>query len=249
MAGKKNRKWVHGSCWLLVALVLLFGIACGRRKVAIHRMPSPPEKVVEQGGVYHVVERHQTLYRICKTYQVDLPKVASLNGITDRHKIETGQRIFIPGAKKVLHVEIYLEDVVEESEGKEREKPGESRMGFSWPLEGRLTDSFEENEAKRHQGIDISCPRGTPIKAAGSGKVVYSGNTVRGYGNMIILRHSEEWVTVYAHNDVNLVEEGMWVERGQRIARVGQTGRASGPHLHFEVRKNNQPVNPRRYLR
>ena len=138
---------------------------------------------------------------------------------------------------------------MEESERKEQEKPGESRMSFSWPLEGQLTDAFEENEAKRHEGIDISSPLGTPIKASGSGKVVYSGNTVRGYGNLIILRHSEEWVTVYAHNDVNLAEEGMWVEKGQRIARVGQTGRASGPHLHFEVRKNNKPVDPRLYLR
>jgi len=249
MAGKKNKKHIQESCWLLMALALLFGNACAPRKVAIHRVPSPPRKVVEQGGVYHVVERHQTLYRICKTYQVDLQEVASLNGITDRHKIQTGQQIFIPGAKKVLHVEIYLEDVVEESERKEQETPGEPRMGFSWPLEGRLTDSFEENEAKRHEGIDISSPLGTSIKASGSGKVVYSGNAVRGYGNLIILRHSEELVTVYAHNDVNLVEEGMWVEKGQRIARVGQTGRASGPHLHFEVRKNNKPIDPRLYLR
>ena len=247
--GRRIRGGSEESCWLLIALALLFGNACAPRKVAIHKTPSRPRSVAEQGGVYHVVERHQTLYRICKTYQVDLQEVASLNGITDRHKIQTGQRIFIPGAKKVLHVEIYLDDVVEESEGREREKPGESRMSFLWPLEGRLTDSFEENEAKRHQGIDISSPLGTPIKASGSGKVIYSGNTVRGYGNLIILRHSEEWVTVYAHNDVNLVEEGMWVEKGQRIARVGQTGRASGPHLHFEVRRNNKPVDPKLYLR
>jgi murein DD-endopeptidase MepM/ murein hydrolase activator NlpD len=138
---------------------------------------------------------------------------------------------------------------VEESERKEQGTPGGARISFLWPLEGRLMDSFEESEAKRHEGIDISCPLGTPIKASGSGKVVYSGNAVRGYGNLIILRHSEELVTVYAHNDVNLVEEGMWVEEGQRIARVGQTGRASGPHLHFEVRKNNKPVDPRPYLR
>jgi LysM repeat protein len=249
MGGKKNKRWVQGSCWFLVAFALLFGTGCARRKVAIRKVPSPPRRAVEQGGVYHVVERHQTLYRICKTYQVDLDEVASLNGITDRHKIQTGQRIFIPGAKKVLHVEIYVEDVVEESEGKDREVPAESRISFMWPVEGRLTDTFEENESNRHQGIDIASPLGTPIKASGSGKVIYSGNGVRGYGNLIIVRHSEEWVTVYAHNDVNLVEEGMWVEGGQRIARVGRTGRATGPHVHFEVRKNNKPVDPKLYLR
>src|SRR5512143_2736239 len=118
MGGKKNKRWIQGSCWLLIALAIVFGNGCARRKVAIHKTPSHPRSVAEQDGVYHVVERHQTLYRICKTYQVDLQKVASLNGIMDRHKIETGQKIFIPGAKKVLHVEIYLEDVVEESEVK-----------------------------------------------------------------------------------------------------------------------------------
>ncbi len=249
MGGKPNKRWVQGSCCLLAALVLLFGNGCARRKVAVKKVPSPPRRGAEQGGVYHVVERHQTLYRICKTYRVDLQEVASLNGISDPHKIETGQRIFIPGVKKILNVEIYLDDVVEESEGRERERPTESRMSFMWPVEGRLTDSFEESEGRRHQGIDISSPSGTPVKASGSGKVIYSGNTIKGYGNLIILRHSEEWVTVYAHNDVNLVEEGAWVEQGKVIARVGQTGRASGPHLHFEVRRNNRSVDPRPYLR
>ena len=85
---------------------------------------------------------------------------------------------------------------------------------------------------------------GAPIKASNSGVVVYSGNTIKGYGNLIILRHPGEWVTVYAHNQLNLVEEGMSVEKGQVIAKVGQTGRATGPHLHFEVRKNNKAVDP-----
>ena len=87
-------------------------------------------------------------------------------------------------------------------------------------------------------------PSGTPIKASNAGMVIYSDNTIKGYGNLIILRHSEEFVTVYAHNQVNLVEEGTWVEKGQIIGKVGQTGRASGPHLHFEIRRNNKAVDP-----
>ena len=79
--------------------------------------------------------------------------------------------------------------------------------------------------------------------------VIYSNNTIKGYGNLIILRHSEEFVTVYAHNQVNLVEEGTWVEKGQIIGKVGQTGRATGPHLHFEIRKNNKAVDPMLFLK
>jgi len=198
-------------------------------------------------GVYHVVERHQTLYRICKTYGVDLKGVASLNGIPDPSKIETGQRIFIPGAKKVLKVEIFIDDVA--AEQGEKSKIAYRKLDFIWPVEGKTTDIFEGAESKRHQGIDIACPIGTPIKASNAGTVIYSNNTIKGYGNLVIIRHSEEYVTVYAHNQVNLVEERTWVEKGQIIGKVGQTGRASGPHLHFEIRKNNKAMDPMLFLK
>jgi murein DD-endopeptidase MepM/ murein hydrolase activator NlpD len=198
-------------------------------------------------GVYHVVERHQTLFRICKTYGVDLKEVASLNGITDSSKIQTGQRIFIPGAKKLLKVEIYIDDVA--AEQGEKLKIAYKKLDFIWPVEGKINDVFEEAESRRHQGIDISSPIGTPIKASNAGMVIYSNNTIKGYGNLVILRHSEEFVSVYAHNQVNLVEEGIWVEKGQIIGKVGQTGRASGPHLHFEIRRNSKAVDPMLFLK
>jgi murein DD-endopeptidase MepM/ murein hydrolase activator NlpD len=194
-----------------------------------------------------VAERHQTLYRICKTYGVDIKEVASVNGITDQSKIQTGQRIFILGAKKVLKVEIIIDDVVAEPD--ERARIAHTKLDFVWAVEGKIVDSFQESEDRRHQGIDIASPLGTPIKASYAGRVVYSNNTIKGYGNLIILRHSEEFVTVYAHNQTNLVEEGAWVEKGQIIGKVGQTGRATGPHLHFEIRKNNKAVDPLPYLR
>jgi murein DD-endopeptidase MepM/ murein hydrolase activator NlpD len=247
MDGMKSKRAVKVLFWLLIVSTGCLLTSCAHRKVGVGK-PSPKKKI-EQKGVYHVVERHQSLYRICKTYQVDMKEVASFNGIKDPSKIQTGQRIFIPGAKKALKVEIYIEDVLEESEEEEKETAALKKLNFMWPVEGRFTELFEENEGRRHQGIDISTPLGTPIKAASSGTVIYSGNKVKGYGNMIILRHSEEWVTVYAHNDVNLIEEGMMVERGQIIARVGQTGRATGPHLHFEMRRKNKAVDPLIYLK
>ncbi len=220
-----------------------FAGGCAKHRVPLER-PSPPSA---GRGVYHVVEKHQTLYRICKTYGVDIKEVVSLNGISDPSKIETGQRIFIPRAKKVLKVEIYIDDVVMEA-GK-KEKIAYKKLDFLWPVEGKLTDVFNNTETNRHQGIDIPSSLGTPIKASSSGTVIYSGNTIRGYGNLIILRHSEELVTVYAHNQMNLVEEGNRVERGQIIGKVGQTGRATGPHLHFEIRKNNKAVDPMLFLK
>jgi murein DD-endopeptidase MepM/ murein hydrolase activator NlpD len=130
-----------------------------------------------------------------------------------------------------------------------KEKNAHKPVNFLWPVEGKCENLFEEAENKRHQGIDIVSPLGTPIKASGSGVVLYSGNSIRGYGNLIILRHSEEFVTVYAHNQVNLAGEGMEVQEGQVIAKVGQTGNASGPHLHFEIRVNNKAVDPLPFLK
>jgi murein DD-endopeptidase MepM/ murein hydrolase activator NlpD len=246
MAGKTSERILFICLILSVAFVL---DACARHRVPAGKRSLPQEKKVAKGGVYHVVERHQTLYRICKTYGVDLEKIASINRISDPSKIEVGQQIFIPGAKKVLKVEIYIEDVAAESPEWKGEKPAERRPDFIWPIKGQLSDSFNDTEANRHMGIDISSPLGTLIKASSGGKVLYSGNTIKGYGNLIILRHSEEYVSVYAHNQVNLVQEGVWVERGQVIGKVGQTGRATGPHLHFEIRKSNRAVNPFIYLK
>jgi len=229
--------------WVSFLLTSLLVGGCARHRASPER-PSPPPG---RKGVYHVVERHQTLYRICKTYGVDLKWVASLNGIPDPSKIETGQRIFIPGANKVLKVEIYIDDVA--AEQGEKSRIAYQKLDFIWPVEGKITELFTEVERKKHSGIDISSPLGTPIKASNAGKVIYSNNGVKGYGNLIVLRHSEEYVTLYAHNQVNLVEEGTWVEKGQIIAKVGQTGRATGPHLHFEIRKNTKPLDPFLFLK
>lgn len=240
MGGKLNEKILLA---LFFVTAVFFLNTCARHRVPLER-PSPPHGMK---GVYHVVERHQTLYRICKTYGVDLKEVASLNGITDPSKIETGQRIFIAGAKKVLKVEIYIDDVA--AEQGEKSKVTYKKLDFIWPVEGKITDVFREAENKKHQGIDISSPIGTPIRASNAGRVIYSNNSIKGYGNLIILRHSEEYVSVYAHNQVNLVEEGTWAEKGQVIGKVGQTGKATGPHLHFEIRKNNKALNPLLFLK
>jgi murein DD-endopeptidase MepM/ murein hydrolase activator NlpD len=205
----------------------------------------PRELAKEQPGVYHTVKRHQTFWRICKTYGVDMDEVARINGINDKTKIEVGQRIFIPGAAKVLKVDIYVEDVI----APERPTIVRYEKGrFIWPVEGRVTAQFGKNPKRRHDGIDIAAPEGTPVRAADSGKVVYSDNKMRGYGNLIIIEHQDHFFTIYAHNAENAVQEEALVKKGDIIALVGRTGNATGPHLHFEIRKGSSPLDPLQFL-
>ena len=107
---------------------------------------------------------------------------------------------------------------------------------------GMRADPFNGN-VKFHQGVDIAAPPGTPVKAAADGKVIFSGQ-MAGYGNLVEVDHGNGWVTLYGHNATNLVAVGDEIKAGQPIARVGNTGRSTGPHVHFEVRKGGQPVNP-----
>jgi murein DD-endopeptidase MepM/ murein hydrolase activator NlpD len=111
-----------------------------------------------------------------------------------------------------------------------------------------LTSLFGKRWGRDHDGIDLSAPIGTSVRAAADGEVVYSGDKVRGYGNMVVIQHAGDLVTVYAHNSLLLVHVGDRITTGQEIARVGATGHATGPHLHFEVRHKQEPQDPLQFL-
>ncbi len=117
-----------------------------------------------------------------------------------------------------------------------------------WPVKGKVVSSFGWRGPKHHDGIDIAAPEGTPVVAAADGIVIYAGNGFKGYGNLIVIKHTPRVFTIYAHNKKNLVRKGQKVKQGQVIALVGSTGNATGPHLHFELRIGNKPVNPLKYL-
>ncbi|MDB4968714.1 MAG: peptidoglycan-binding LysM [Myxococcales bacterium] len=117
-----------------------------------------------------------------------------------------------------------------------------------WPVDGALSSPFGRREGRAHDGIDLAVAEDTPVRAACDGVVAYAGNGLRGYGNVLILSHSGALATVYAHNRALEVRQGEVVVRGQIIARSGQTGRASAPHLHFEVRKDSIARDPLGYL-
>lgn len=119
---------------------------------------------------------------------------------------------------------------------------------LQWPVDGQVSDAFGKQSGREHDGIDIRAPLGTEVRAAADGRVIYSDDELRGYGNLVIVRHEGCWATVYAHNDRNLVAKGDFVRQGQVIARVGNTGRTSGPHLHFELRCGKVPRDPTPHL-
>jgi murein DD-endopeptidase MepM/ murein hydrolase activator NlpD len=120
---------------------------------------------------------------------------------------------------------------------------------FRWPVRGRVISSFgDKTNAGRNDGIDISVPEGTAVKAAENGVVVYSGSELEGFGNLVLVRHSDGWVSAYAYNKTLEVKRGDEVRRGQIIARSGRTGSAELPKLHFELRRNSVPLDPLKYL-
>jgi len=118
-----------------------------------------------------------------------------------------------------------------------------------WPLRyGVVSSEFGQRWGRKHQGIDIAADTGDPVYASANGEVLFASDTLRGYGNVVIVRHDQRTTTLYAHNSALLVRKGQKVRTGQTIARVGSTGRSTGPHIHFEIRGSKGPVNPRKIL-
>ena len=120
---------------------------------------------------------------------------------------------------------------------------------WRWPLRaGIVSSEYGRRWGRSHQGIDIAADEGDPVLAAAPGEVLYAGDALRGYGNVVILRHDQKTTTLYAHNTALLVGKGERVRTGQQIATVGSTGHSTGPHVHFEIRGSKGPVNPRKVL-
>ncbi len=124
-----------------------------------------------------------------------------------------------------------------------------SGNSFRWPVQGRIISAFgTKPDGGHNDGINVAVPAGTSVKAAENGVVAYAGNELKGYGNLVLVRHSNSWVSAYAHNDEILVKRGDQVRRGQVIAKAGNSGQVSQPQLHFELRKGSRPVDPTKFM-
>jgi len=186
-----------------------------------------------------MVRHGETLAAIGRIYGIGWQTLASVNQLTNPHHLEVGQSVWIPLPTGTAY---------------RNASPLAMPARFlpagplHWPADGMLSSAFGMRGGRFHGGIDVSAERGTPVVAAASGVVLFSGRGSEGYGNMVMLDHGLGLVTLYAHNARNLVHEGEHVQRGQPIALVGDSGRANGTHVHFEVHHDGKLVDPLRWL-
>ena len=239
----------------------------------VDRLPSRSLSNQVSPDGFYTVKPGDTLYSIALDFGLDWRELARANGLADPSKLSIGQKLLVEGigsgnvasnasagSEASGSVEVKPIDGGEKGTVARPITKPESRptaptaptkptseglaAKFIWPHNGKVISQFKPGVNK---GIDLEAKVGDPVIASQSGKVVYSGNALRGYGNLIIVKHDNNLLTAYAHNQTLLVKEGDAVKAGQRIAEAGQSD-ADRPKLHFEVRKAGKPVNPLEYL-
>ena len=236
-------------------------------------VPPPRGRLVAPSGT-HVVAAGETLNSIARLYGKPVGVIARANNISPDTMVRVGQRIVIPemgehpapvpqraeapapAPTTVATVESpHSARVAEPSEPVESDSPLKAQQAanampsFRWPVRGRIIAAFgPKPNGLQNDGINLSVPEGTPVKAAEDGVVAYAGNELKGYGNLVLIRHANGFVTAYANTSELMVKRGDSVKRGQVIAKSGETGNVTSPQLHFEIRKGATPVDPAQYL-
>ncbi|MEM9470629.1 MAG: peptidoglycan DD-metalloendopeptidase family protein [Pseudomonadota bacterium] len=246
-----------------------------RPTVAFANAPAPRAQVQSgsrNNGV-HVVRRGETLYSLGRAYEMRPHKIAAHNGLSMNSGLSIGQRIRIPGngiqspvadsapaplppRQVATRTPDYLDQAAPVTRQPAPVMQQETRIeqvdrgsGFRWPVRGRVISKFgSKPNNTRNEGINIAVPEGTGVRAAEAGVVAYAGNELKGYGNLVLIRHQNGWVTAYAHNSELMVKRGDAVRRGDVIARAGKTGSVKTPQVHFEVRQGATAVDPMKYL-
>lgn len=176
---------------------------------------------------YYCVQSGDTLYRISQRFNVSVAALKSMNNLRG-DTIYRGQSLRVSKNTRATNTHVAAKT-----------------QSLQWPLKGNILKDYGSS----NRGIDIAAPAGSSIVASGDGKVIYAGDGIRGYGNLLLIKHSDTLLTAYANNDRLLVGENARVKAGQAIATVGNSGRSDGETaLHFEVRVNGKAVNPYRYL-
>ncbi|HKJ25146.1 MAG TPA: LysM peptidoglycan-binding domain-containing M23 family metallopeptidase [Myxococcota bacterium] len=209
----------------------------------------------EPRGAWHVLRPGETIWRISQNYGTSVKRIVRANRIRDVKHVAAGTRLWVPGGTPPEGTGSGTPAAIRtiwRQTGPERDQAladarRNGKLHFRWPVEGRLTSRFGRRWGRKHEGLDLAAKPGTPVRAAESGRVIYAG-VLGAYGNAVIVRHSQIYSTVYAHNRKLLIGKGGWVEKGDHIAEVGSTGRSTGPHLHFEVRRGKAPQDPMLYL-
>ena len=198
----------------------------------------------------YTVKRGDTLYGISRQTGTSVKELARLNGISPPYTIEIGQKLKTGGAaaakKSSAKSRTRTAKVVPSSSVPKSSWPPVGQRCWRWPASGKVVLPYSTADGG-NKGIDIAGSRGQPVYAAGAGKVVYVGNQLRGYGNLIMIKHSEDYITAYAHNDRLMVNNGQSVKIGQQIATMGSSD-ADAVRLHFQIRYRATAIDPLRYL-
>lgn len=225
----------------------------------------------------YVVQRGDSVYAISRRFDVDMATLVRANNMQPPYTIQVGQRLQLPanatpsaqdatspvqtaslppvgGPAPVNRSDTVTVRPLDKPQPPKQvvtvaKPPPRAPTGFIWPVEGRILSSFGAKENGLHNdGINIAAPRGAPVRAADNGVVAYAGQEIRGFGNLLLIKHEGGLITAYAHTDTILVKRGDKVTRGQVIGKVGTTGGVDTPQLHFEVRQGTRAVDPARYL-
>ena len=206
---------------------------------------------------YHQVKKGDTLYSISRQYDVDITSLSKINKLTTPYALAVGQELILPASTSSINESVNRTSLKVKAPKKtnklkvaQKSYPVKKRKTkFDWPVRGKIVSGFGNlGSGRKNDGINIKASLGTPVKAADSGTIAYAGSELKGFGNLVLIKHSDGWITAYAHNDKLLVHKGQKVQKGVKIATVGSTGSVTTPQLHFEVRAGKKAVNPRSYL-
>jgi murein DD-endopeptidase MepM/ murein hydrolase activator NlpD len=221
---------------------------------------SPGQRLVLPRTRGYVVKRGDSISSIASKLNENMYAIARLNVLRPPYTIYVGQNLFLPDFDWARSVAIPTAKVpalkhtsimakVSSKAKAVSAPPARTGKGFLWPVKGKVLSSYGgKSEGLQNDGINIAAPRGAPVRAAENGIVAYSGNELRGFGNLLLLKHSGGWITAYAHNDMLLVKRGDKIKKGQTIAKVGSSGSVQKPQLHFELRKGKKAIDPIKYL-
>ena len=199
----------------------------------------------------HIVKKGHTLYDIANCYEVSISDLMKINQLKNNDKIYLGDKLFIPlydntnqtNCNNITKVNITKEV------SKTTEKKKNNNYSYMWPVKGKIISKFGLlAKGLRNDGINISADIGKPVLAIESGKIVYAGNEIQAFGNLILIKHHNDKTSAYAHLDKINVKKGESVNKGQIIALVGNSGKVSIPQLHFEIRDKDGPLDPLKYL-
>ena len=217
---------------------------------------------------YHIVCKGDTLYNISKRHNVDMNSLSRINKLNPPYALKIGQKLLLPGAvvtkPQATHYVANTPKVTSRWKPKAKvaskkkttnrytnySHPIKKRSSkFAWPVKGTVISKFGViAKGRNNDGINIKAPLGTAVRAADAGTIAYAGNELKGFGNLILIKHYGGWITAYAHNDRLFVKKGQKVRKGEKISTVGSSGGVSLPQLHFEIRAGKKAVNPLSYL-